>query len=82
VCGEQDKNAHKWQYRLGSSPRVLGTGDRTIPVGGTFGGAPSPLIVTNMDTRLVPETEITATVVFAGAGTSTEYRKRHALCEA
>lgn len=57
-------------------------GHRAIPVGGTFGTDPSPLAVVNMGTRLVPETEIMETAVFAGAGTSTEYRKRHDLCEA
>lgn len=50
-------------------------------MGGTFGSESSPVAVINMETRLVPETEITQTVIFAGAGTSTEYRKRHRLCE-
>ena len=55
--------------------------EREISVGGTFGSEPASILIENADTRFVPETTIRERTVFAGFGTSTEYRKRYTLCE-
>ena len=54
---------------------------RQIPVGGIFGKTKATLEITNMESRLVPELTLQEKLIFAGAGTSTLYRKRDILSE-
>lgn len=54
---------------------------RQIPVGGVFGETKATIEITNMESRLVPELTLQEKQIFAGAGTSTLYRKRDVLAK-
>lgn len=78
---DQQDTTRKVIERIAAIPPKKKKSTRTISVGDEFGESPATIEIANMDSRLIPQSEIEEKAIIAGKGTSTSYRKQKKLAE-
>lgn len=78
---DQQDTTRKVVERIATIPPKKKKSERSIPAGGVFGESQAAIKIANMDSRLVPQSEIEEKAIIAGKGTSTDYRKKKKLAE-
>lgn len=78
---DQQDTTRKVIERIAAIPPKKKKSERSIPVGGVFGESQAAIKIANMDSRLIPQSEIEEKAIIAGKGTSTDYRKKKKLAE-
>lgn len=78
---DQQDTTRKVVERIATIPPKKKKSERSIPAGGVFGESQAAIKIANMDSRLIPQSEVEEKAIIAGKGTSTDYRKKKKLAE-